>query len=62
MFGALLAMGGAVIIIPVPELGAPALLTGLGFLALEFDWALRWLSSVERWIRTIFVKLRPGKR
>lgn len=52
--GSVLAIISAILVLPLPELGVPGLLFGLGFLALEFDWALRWLQKVEAFLRRIF--------
>lgn len=46
--GAVLAAAGLVLLVPLPEAGVPAILGGLGLLALEFDWAAAALLRVER--------------
>lgn len=50
--GSLVALVGVVLLIPLPEVGVPATLAGLGLLALEFEWAARALERVElAWAR-----------
>jgi len=39
---------GAVLVLPVPELGLPLLLLGLRLLALEYEWAARAFVPVAR--------------
>ena len=39
---------GAVLVLPLPELGLPLLLTGLRLLALEYEWAARAFVPVAR--------------
>ena len=39
---------GALLVLPVPELGLPLLLLGLRLLALEYEWAARAFVPVAR--------------
>ena len=39
---------GALLVLPLPELGLPLLLTGLRLLALEYEWAARAFVPVAR--------------
>jgi uncharacterized protein (TIGR02611 family) len=48
--GVLIVMAGIVMSGPgVPGPGIVTIIVGLGFLALEFDWAERWLERVILW-------------
>jgi uncharacterized protein (TIGR02611 family) len=48
--GALIVIAGVVMSGPgVPGPGIVTILLGLGFLALEFDWAERWMEKVIIW-------------
>jgi uncharacterized protein (TIGR02611 family) len=50
VFGVLLVCAGIVMSGPgVPGPGIVTIIVGLGFLALEFDWAERWLERVIIW-------------
>ena len=46
--GGLAGVGGALLLVPLPELGLPLLLFGLRLLALEYDWAARLYAPVAR--------------
>ena len=46
--GGLAGLTGAVVVLPVPELGLPLLLVGLRLLALEYAWAARAYIPVAR--------------
>ncbi|HEU0245779.1 MAG TPA: hypothetical protein VFR38_01695 [Gaiellaceae bacterium] len=46
--GGLAGLMGAVLVLPVPELGLPLLLVGLRLLALEYEWATRAYLPVAR--------------
>jgi len=46
--GGLAGLTGAVLVLPVPELGLPLLLVGLRLLALEYEWATRAYLPVAR--------------
>jgi hypothetical protein len=49
---------GALVVVPLPELGLPLLLLGLRLLALRYDWAARAYLPVARlWER---LKELPG--
>lgn len=63
--GGLLALGGAVLLLPLTEAGLPLLLSGLSLLALEYVWAqeclLRTVVATDRaraWIRRWIDRLR----
>ncbi|MFE0101339.1 hypothetical protein ACFWZ2_09370 [Streptomyces sp. NPDC059002] len=47
--GAVMGLGGLLLMVLLPELGIPLLLGGLSLLALEFDWASRAVVRVEWW-------------
>ncbi|MGH4033621.1 hypothetical protein ACQB60_32360 [Actinomycetota bacterium Odt1-20B] len=47
--GALMSLGGLVLMVLLPELAIPLLLGGLSLLALEFAWATRAVVRVEWW-------------
>ena len=50
LFGVLIVLAGIVMSAPgVPGPGIVTIIVGLGFLALEFDWAERWLERVIIW-------------
>ena len=50
IIGILVVLAGIVMSGPgVPGPGILTIIAGLGFLALEFDWAERWLERVIRW-------------
>jgi uncharacterized protein (TIGR02611 family) len=50
ILGVLVVLAGIVMSGPgVPGPGIVTILLGLGFLALEFDWAERWMERVIRW-------------
>jgi uncharacterized protein (TIGR02611 family) len=50
VLGVLVVMAGIVLSAPgVPGPGILTILLGLGFLALEFDWAERWMERVIIW-------------
>ena len=50
IIGILIVLAGIVMSGPgVPGPGIVTIIVGLGFLALEFDWAERWLERVIRW-------------
>lgn len=50
--GVLAGLAGAVLTIPLPEIGVPLLLIGLRLLAFQFEWAARWYAHVAwRWQR-----------
>jgi hypothetical protein len=63
--GFLLLGCGALLLLPVPEVGLPLLIASLGLLALEFDWAARLLALAvlarER-LRRRFEALSPAGR
>ena len=46
--GGLVGLLGAVLLLPLPELGLPLLLVGLRVLALEYEWAERAYVPVAR--------------
>lgn len=46
--GGLVGLVGAVLLLPLPELGLPLLLVGLRVLALEYEWAERAYVPVAR--------------
>ena len=46
--GGLIGFLGAVLLLPLPELGLPLLLVGLRVLALEYEWAARAYVPVAR--------------
>ncbi len=46
--GTVLFVVGAALVLPLPEVGLPLLLAGIGLLALEFDWAVRVHARVLR--------------
>ena len=41
-------LAGAILLVPLPELGLPLLLVGLRLLALQFEWAARAYTPVAR--------------
>ena len=50
VLGVLVVLAGIVLSAPgVPGPGIVTILLGLGFLALEFDWAERWMARVIIW-------------
>ena len=50
---------GAVLLVPLPELGLPLLLVGLRLLALEYEWAARAYVPVARfWGRVKTLSMR----
>ena len=60
--GGLLAAVGVLLVPPLPELGLPALLGGLGLLALEFDWAARALAAAIDGAATLRGRWRGTRR
>jgi len=46
--GGLAGVVGALLLVPLPELGFPLLLVGLRLLALEYEWAARLYAPVAR--------------
>ena len=57
--GGFLALAGAVLLVPLPELGLPLLLVGLRLLALEYEWAARAYVPVARlWDRLKALPMR----
>ncbi len=52
-------LAGAVLLVPLPELGLPLLLVGLRLLALEYEWAARAYVPVARfWDRVKVLSTR----
>ena len=52
-------LAGAILLVPLPELGLPLLLFGLRLLALQFEWAARAYTPVARlWDRLKALSLR----
>ncbi len=65
LIGGIVAVGGLLLVVPLPEAGVPLLVVGLGMLALEFDWAARALSWTLRQASRLwawFRSLRPFLR
>ena len=57
--GGLVGLLGAVLLLPLPELGLPLLLAGLRVLALEYEWAARAYVPVARlWERLKALSIR----
>ena len=57
--GGLVGLLGAVLLLPLPELGLPLLLVGLRVLALEYEWAARAYVPVARlWERLKALSIR----
>lgn len=57
--GGLVGLLGAVLLLPLPELGFPLLLVGLRVLALEYEWAARAYVPVARlWERLKALSMR----
>ena len=57
--GGLVGLLGAVLLLPLPELGLPLLLAGLRVLALEYEWAARAYVAVARlWERLKALSIR----
>ena len=50
--GLVILLGILLIPTPIPGPGAVLIPAGLAILALEFDWAQRWLDRVRRRLRT----------
>lgn len=57
---AVLGVGIVMLVMPGPAFVVIPL--GLGILALEFEWARRWLDRVKAWARDALHKNRPGDR
>lgn len=57
--GGLVGLLGAMLLLPLPELGLPLLLVGLRVLALEYEWAARAYVPVARlWQRLKALSIR----